>query len=57
MRMNGSCAGGTGAFLDEVSALLKVPVEELNKYASRGRTVYDISGRCGVFAKPIFSLF
>ena len=51
MRMNGSCAGGTGAFLDEVAALLKIPVEELNKYASEGKTVYDISGRCGVFAK------
>ncbi len=51
MRMNGSCAGGTGAFLDEVSTLLKIPVEELNSAASRGTNVYDISGRCGVFAK------
>ena len=51
MRMNGSCAGGTGAFLDEVAVLLKLPVEELNKYATEGKTVYDISGRCGVFAK------
>lgn len=51
MRMNGSCAGGTGAFLDEVSTLLKLPVEELNSAASKGTHVYDISGRCGVFAK------
>ena len=51
MRMNGSCAGGTGAFLDEVSTLLKLPVEELNGAASKGTHVYDISGRCGVFAK------
>lgn len=51
MRMNGSCAGGTGAFLDEVATLLKVPVEELDGLASKGETVYDISGRCGVFAK------
>lgn len=51
MRMNGSCAGGTGAFLDEVATLLKLPVEELNSAASKGKTVYDISGRCGVFAK------
>ncbi|MDC7219769.1 MAG: acyl-CoA dehydratase activase [Spirochaetales bacterium] len=51
MRMNGSCAGGTGAFLDEVAGILKLPIEELNDYASRGETVYDISGRCGVFAK------
>ena len=51
MRMNGSCAGGTGAFLDEIAALLKLPVEELDSYASRGTTLYSISGRCGVFAK------
>lgn len=51
MRMNGSCAGGTGAFIDEVAHLLKIPVEEFESYASRGTHVYDISGRCGVFAK------
>ncbi|MBR0404629.1 MAG: activase [Eggerthellaceae bacterium] len=51
MRMNGSCAGGTGAFLDEIATLLKVPVEELNDCASKGTTLYSISGRCGVFAK------
>ena len=49
--MNGSCAGGTGAFLDEVAAILRIPVEELNRTADRGETVYDISGRCGVYAK------
>ena len=51
MRMNGSCAGGTGAFLDEIASLLKTPVEQLNDLASRGSTLYSISGRCGVFAK------
>ncbi len=51
MRMNGSCAGGTGAFIDEIASLLKVPVEELNAFAQRGETVYSISGRCGVYAK------
>ena len=51
MRMNGSCAGGTGAFLDEIATLLKLPVEELDDFASRGETLYSISGRCGVFAK------
>ena len=51
MRMNGSCAGGTGAFLDEIAALLKTPVEQLDDLASRGTTLYSISGRCGVFAK------
>lgn len=51
MRMNGSCAGGTGAFLDEVAALLKVAPEDYDALASAGTTVYDISGRCGVYAK------
>lgn len=51
MRMNGICAGGTGAFLDEIAALLDVEPENLEKLAARGRQVFDISGRCGVFAK------
>jgi predicted CoA-substrate-specific enzyme activase len=51
MRMNGSCAGGTGAFIDEVASLLRTPVEEFDKLAAKGTQVYDISGRCGVFAK------
>ena len=51
MRMNGSCAGGTGAFIDEVAGLLRIPVEEFETLAARGTQVYDISGRCGVFAK------
>ncbi len=51
MRMNGSCAGGTGAFIDEIASLLKAPIEEFDALASEGTTVYDISGRCGVYAK------
>jgi predicted CoA-substrate-specific enzyme activase len=51
MRMNGSCAGGTGAFLDEVAGILKLHIDDLNVFAQRGETIYDISGRCGVFAK------
>ena len=51
MRMNGSCAGGTGAFIDEVASILNVPVEEFNALAARGTCVYDVSGRCGVYAK------
>ena len=51
MRMNGSCAGGTGAFLDEIATILDVPIEEFNGLAGRGDCVYDISGRCGVYAK------
>ena len=49
--MNGTCAGGTGAFIDEIASILKVPVEEFNELASQGSCIYDISGRCGVYAK------
>ncbi|MDX9819735.1 MAG: acyl-CoA dehydratase activase, partial [Desulfococcus multivorans] len=51
MRMNGSCAGGTGAFIDQVAELLHVKIEEFNSLAEKGGRVYEISGRCGVFAK------
>ncbi len=51
MRMNGSCAGGTGAFIDEIATVLKTPVEEFDALAAKGSRVYDISGRCGVYAK------
>jgi predicted CoA-substrate-specific enzyme activase len=51
MRMNGSCAGGTGAFLDEMAALFQIKPNELEAYAEKGENVYEISGRCGVFAK------
>ena len=51
MRMNGSCAGGTGAFIDEIAKLLDVEEEGIESLASKGRTLHDISGRCGVYAK------
>ena len=51
MRMNGSCAGGTGAFIDEVASILQTPPEKMNALAEQGACVYDISGRCGVYAK------
>lgn len=51
MRMNGSCAGGTGAFIDQIAELLDIDTTEFNALASQGTQVYDISGRCGVFAK------
>ena len=51
IRMNGSCAGGTGAFIDEMANLLNVPVAELNDLASRHTTIYPMASRCGVFAK------
>ncbi|MDO4291190.1 MAG: acyl-CoA dehydratase activase [Eggerthellaceae bacterium] len=51
MRMNGSCAGGTGAFVDEIATVLNVPVEEFDQMAARGTALHSISGRCGVYAK------
>ena len=51
MRMNGVCAGGTGAFIDQMASLLNIKAENFNELASAGKKIYDISGRCGVFAK------
>jgi predicted CoA-substrate-specific enzyme activase len=51
MRMNGSCAGGTGAFIDQIAEILHIKPEEFGRLAEQGTKVYDISGRCGVFAK------
>jgi predicted CoA-substrate-specific enzyme activase len=51
IRMNGSCAGGTGAFIDEMATLLGVPLTELNGLAERSTTIYPMASRCGVFAK------
>ncbi len=50
-RMNGSCAGGTGAFLDQMAVLLNTTTEGLNSLAKKGETIYPIASRCGVFAK------
>lgn len=50
-RMNDSCAGGTGAFIDQMASLLNVPAEELDKLAATAKTRYTIASRCGVFAK------
>ena len=50
-RMNGSCAGGTGAFLDQMAVLLNTTTEGLNDLAKNGEKVYPIASRCGVFAK------
>jgi predicted CoA-substrate-specific enzyme activase len=51
LRMNGSCAGGTGAYIDEMAALLNVSLEELNSLAERCQRVHPIASRCGVFGK------
>ncbi len=50
-RMNGSCAGGTGAFIDQMATLLDVSVEELDRLSLRHERLYPIASRCGVFAK------
>nr|WP_081924807.1 acyl-CoA dehydratase activase-related protein [Bifidobacterium actinocoloniiforme] len=50
-RMNGSCAGGTGAFIDQMATLLNTDAAGLNEMASRCQTIYPIASRCGVFAK------
>lgn len=51
IRMNGSCAGGTGAFIDQTATLLGVETNELNALAEKSETIYPIASRCGVFSK------
>lgn len=50
-RMNGSCAGGTGAFIDQMATLLNLEVNEMDELSLRAEKVYPIASRCGVFAK------
>jgi len=50
-RMNSACAGGTGAFIDQIASLLNTDAEGLNKLASNAEKIYPIASRCGVFAK------
>ncbi len=50
-RMNGSCAGGTGAFIDQMATLLGITPDEMNDYARESSKLYTIASRCGVFAK------
>ncbi|GAA0180934.1 acyl-CoA dehydratase activase-related protein [Clostridium sediminicola] len=50
-RMNGSCAGGTGAFIDQMASLLKTDASGLNELAKNHKNIYPIAARCGVFAK------
>ena len=50
-RMNGTCAGGTGAFIDQMAALLNTDAGGLNELAREATTIYPIASRCGVFAK------
>lgn len=51
VRMNGSCAGGTGAFIDQMATLLHITPDEMNGLAADHEKIYTIASRCGVFAK------
>ncbi|WP_297871443.1 acyl-CoA dehydratase activase [uncultured Oscillibacter sp.] len=51
VRMNGSCAGGTGAFIDQMATLLKMTADEMDEAAGKAEKTYTIASRCGVFAK------
>ena len=50
-RMNGVCAGGTGSFIDHMASLLSTDALGLNELAAKGKQIYTIASRCGVFAK------
>ena len=50
-RMNGTCAGGTGAFIDQMATLLGITADELDELSLHAQKVYPIASRCGVFAK------
>ena len=51
IRMNGSCAGGTGAFIDHMASLLNVETADMSLLAAQFGNIYPIASRCGVFAK------
>ena len=50
-RMNGTCAGGTGAFIDQMAVLLNMSVDEMDEASQHADRIYPIASRCGVFAK------
>ncbi|WP_099190352.1 2-hydroxyacyl-CoA dehydratase [Tepidibacter mesophilus] len=50
-RMNGTCAGGTGAFIDQMSSLINTDTNGLNELAKNYKNIYPVAARCGVFAK------
>ncbi len=51
IRMNGSCAGGTGAFIDQMVSLMDITPVELNELAKNAKQIFPVASRCGVFAK------
>ncbi|MFW5993922.1 MAG: acyl-CoA dehydratase activase-related protein [Halanaerobiaceae bacterium] len=50
-RMNAACAGGTGAFIDQMASLMETDAAGLNELAKNGENIYSVAARCGVFAK------
>ncbi|MDK0772579.1 acyl-CoA dehydratase activase-related protein [Clostridium perfringens] len=50
-RMNSSCAGGTGAFIDQMAHLMGLTVDEMDNLSLKHENIYEIASRCGVFAK------
>ncbi|MBE6871734.1 MAG: 2-hydroxyglutaryl-CoA dehydratase [Ruminococcaceae bacterium] len=50
-RMNGTCAGGTGAFIDQMASLMSLSIDELDSLSLKSERIYNIASRCGVFAK------
>lgn len=57
VRMNGSCAGGTGAFIDQMATLMNVSVQELDALSLKHEKIYPIASRCGVLPRATFSPF
>ena len=51
VRMNGTCAGGTGAFIDQMATLLGIERDDIDKLSEKATVLYTIASRCGVFAK------
>ena len=51
IRMNGNCAGGTGAFIEQMATLLETKIEDMDALAAQSKNHYPIASRCGVFAK------
>lgn len=57
IKMNGTCAGGTGAFIDQMATLLNINVEKFDTFSKTYNKIYPIASRCGVFAKTDVQAF
>ncbi len=54
-RMNGTCAGGTGAFIDQMASLLQTDAKGLNEFAKNYKVIHPIAARCGVLLKQMYN--